>query len=200
MFRRKTGLVIDPYFPAPRSSGCWTRRRSARARRARRNRFRHHGLLAGLAVDRRQGACHRLFQRFAYAAVQHSGITLGRRNSRTARHPQGGSARGQAFCRAFSDRPIRRCSSAPTVSRSRESPATSRRRCSGSACHGPGLAKNTYGTGSFVLMNTGKKLVFSKEKLLTHHRLGDWRRAGRVCSGRRHLHHRRGRAVAARWL
>ncbi len=37
----------------------------------------------------------------------------------------------------------------------------------GQACHGPGLAKNTYGTGSFVLMNTGRKLVFSKEKLLT---------------------------------
>ena len=37
----------------------------------------------------------------------------------------------------------------------------------GQACHSPGLAKNTYGTGSFVLMNTGNKLVFSKEKLLT---------------------------------
>jgi glycerol kinase len=37
----------------------------------------------------------------------------------------------------------------------------------GQACHGAGLAKNTYGTGSFVLMNTGKKLVFSKEKLLS---------------------------------
>ena len=37
----------------------------------------------------------------------------------------------------------------------------------GQACHQPGLAKNTYGTGSFVLMNTGNKLVFSEEKLLT---------------------------------
>ncbi|MER2528347.1 MAG: glycerol kinase GlpK [Candidatus Competibacter denitrificans] len=37
----------------------------------------------------------------------------------------------------------------------------------GQACHSPGLAKNTYGTGSFLLMNTGTKLVFSKEKLLT---------------------------------
>ena len=31
----------------------------------------------------------------------------------------------------------------------------------------PGLAKNTYGTGSFVLMNTGREAVRSKEKLLT---------------------------------
>jgi glycerol kinase len=37
----------------------------------------------------------------------------------------------------------------------------------GQACHSAGLAKNTYGTGSFVLMNTGDKAVFSREKLLT---------------------------------
>ena len=37
----------------------------------------------------------------------------------------------------------------------------------GQACYGEGLAKNTYGTGSFVLMNTGKEAVISKEKLLT---------------------------------
>lgn len=37
----------------------------------------------------------------------------------------------------------------------------------GQACYGEGLAKNTYGTGSFVLMNTGTEAVKSKEKLLT---------------------------------
>lgn len=37
----------------------------------------------------------------------------------------------------------------------------------GQACYTPGLAKNTYGTGSFVLMNTGNEAVFSNEKLLT---------------------------------
>jgi len=37
----------------------------------------------------------------------------------------------------------------------------------GQACHSPGLAKNTYGTGSFVLMNTGHQRVLSNEKLLT---------------------------------
>jgi glycerol kinase len=37
----------------------------------------------------------------------------------------------------------------------------------GQACYGEGLAKNTYGTGSFVLMNTGTEAVQSKEKLLT---------------------------------
>jgi glycerol kinase len=37
----------------------------------------------------------------------------------------------------------------------------------GQGCHKPGLAKNTYGTGSFVLMNTGNAAIPSKEKLLT---------------------------------
>ena len=37
----------------------------------------------------------------------------------------------------------------------------------GQACFEPGMAKNTYGTGCFLLMNTGEKRVQSKNKLLT---------------------------------
>ncbi len=37
----------------------------------------------------------------------------------------------------------------------------------GQACFQPGLAKNTYGTGCFMLMNTGNKPVDSKNRLLT---------------------------------
>jgi glycerol kinase len=37
----------------------------------------------------------------------------------------------------------------------------------GQACHGEGLAKNTYGTGSFVMMNTGRAAVLSHAGLLT---------------------------------
>jgi glycerol kinase len=37
----------------------------------------------------------------------------------------------------------------------------------GQACYGEGLAKNTYGTGSFILLNTGREAVESKEGLLT---------------------------------
>jgi glycerol kinase len=37
----------------------------------------------------------------------------------------------------------------------------------GQACYGEGLAKNTYGTGSFVLLNTGRKPVASQTGLLT---------------------------------
>ena len=37
----------------------------------------------------------------------------------------------------------------------------------GQCCHKSGMAKNTYGTGCFMLMNTGNKPVFSKNGLLT---------------------------------
>ncbi|MCX6100247.1 MAG: glycerol kinase GlpK, partial [Candidatus Bipolaricaulota bacterium] len=37
----------------------------------------------------------------------------------------------------------------------------------GQTCYSPGEAKNTYGTGCFMLLNTGKKPVISKNGLLT---------------------------------
>ena len=37
----------------------------------------------------------------------------------------------------------------------------------GQLCVQPGMAKNTYGTGCFLLMNTGKEAVRSKNGLLT---------------------------------
>ena len=37
----------------------------------------------------------------------------------------------------------------------------------GQACFAPGMAKNTYGTGCFMLMNTGTQAVASRNRLLT---------------------------------
>jgi glycerol kinase len=37
----------------------------------------------------------------------------------------------------------------------------------GQTCYAPGMAKNTYGTGCFMLMNTGTTVVTSQHKLLT---------------------------------
>ena len=45
----------------------------------------------------------------------------------------------------------------------------------GQACFAPGAAKNTYGTGCFTLMNTGREAVASKNRLLT---TVAWRVAG----------------------
>ena len=47
----------------------------------------------------------------------------------------------------------------------------------GQACHRPGMAKNTYGTGCFLLMNTGEKPAASRNRLLT---TVAWRRGGRT--------------------
>ncbi|MEU9095611.1 glycerol kinase GlpK [Streptomyces sp. NPDC087901] len=45
----------------------------------------------------------------------------------------------------------------------------------GQACYDPGTAKNTYGTGSFLLLNTGNRPVASKSGLITTvgYRIGD---------------------------
>ncbi|HOA89804.1 MAG TPA: glycerol kinase GlpK [Propioniciclava tarda] len=45
----------------------------------------------------------------------------------------------------------------------------------GQACFAPGMAKNTYGTGCFMIMNTGEEIVPSKNGLLTTlcYKIGD---------------------------
>jgi glycerol kinase len=47
----------------------------------------------------------------------------------------------------------------------------------GQACLEPGLAKNTYGTGCFLLLNTGTKAVASRNNLVT---TVAWKRDGRL--------------------
>lgn len=47
----------------------------------------------------------------------------------------------------------------------------------GQACHRPGMAKNTYGTGCFLLMNTGEKAAASRNRLVS---TVAWRRGGRT--------------------
>ncbi len=47
----------------------------------------------------------------------------------------------------------------------------------GQVCTRPGMAKNTYGTGCFLLMNTGEKAIRSNNKLLT---TVAWNQAGKT--------------------
>jgi glycerol kinase len=49
----------------------------------------------------------------------------------------------------------------------------------GQACHRAGMAKNTYGTGCFMLMNTGDKAVVSQHRLIS---TVAWRLGGRLPS------------------
>ena len=51
--------------------------------------------------------------------------------------------------------------------RSQASRATSRRRFSANAALRPGMVKNTYGTGCFMLMHTGRTPIPSRNRLIT---------------------------------
>ena len=83
---------------------------------------------------------------------------------------------------AAADRPsstevVRRRDGRPAGRRSRwrATSATSRRPCSARPASSAGEAKNTYGTGCFMLLNTGTQLVPSKSGLLTTlgYKIGD---------------------------
>ena len=68
----------------------------------------------------------------------------------------------------------------------------------GQACVEPGMTKNTYGTGSFVLTNVGPTLPEPVDGLLTTDRVVARRRRRHVRDGRRDLRDRRRGPVAAR--
>ncbi len=68
----------------------------------------------------------------------------------------------------------------------------------GQACYLPGEAKNTYGTGCFMLMNTGEKPVISRNGLLTTLGYKIWQPACGLRPGRFNRRHRSARPVAAR--
>ena len=80
-------------------------------------------------------------------------LRVGRRAADAARRAAGDAARGASRRARSTARPIRSCSA--RRSRSPATPAISRRRSFGQACFEPGTAKNTYGTGCFMLLNTG---------------------------------------------
>ena len=56
----------------------------------------------------------------------------------------------------------------------------------GQTCFAPGEAKNTYGTGCFMLLNTGTEAVQSKNGLLTTlgYKIGDQDRASTASKAR----------------
>ena len=68
----------------------------------------------------------------------------------------------------------------------------------GQACVQPGMAKNTYGTGCFLLLHTGEKPVVSRQPVPHHDRVATrTRRAAGVCAGGECVYRGRGGAMAA---
>ena len=67
----------------------------------------------------------------------------------------------------------------------------------GQLCWSAGEAKNTYGTGCFLLQNIGTEFVRSKHRLITTLAASAQQAPG-IRARRQHLYRRRGGAVAAR--
>ena len=124
-----------------------------------------------LALQADRPPRHRLHQRLADDALRHPPARLGRGALRAARRRPGAAARAAALGRASSARPP----SSAARCRSPGSPATSRRRSSARPAIAPGMAKNTYGTGSFVLLNTGAEAPEPADGPADHGRLRDRR-------------------------
>ena len=159
------------------------RRGRARAGRARRAALRHHRHLADLAADRRRGPRHRLLAtpRRTMLFNIHT-AAVGRRDLlERVRHP------ARACCREVRPssevygetdaEPARR-----RRSRSRAIAGDQQAATFGQACFAPGMAKNTYGTGCFMLMNTGDQAVSQQEQPADDHRLGPERRGHATAS------------------
>ena len=179
-------------------AGCWTTC-PARAQRAERGElaFGTIDTLARLEAHRRRAARHR--PHATPRARCSSTSTRGAWDDELLALfgvPRARAARGAAVERRDRRRPVHGCST-PRF-RSPASPATSRPRSSARPASTPGMAKNTYGTGCFMLLNTGAQPVASQHGLLDDRRLAV--RDGRAelrARGQR-VHRRRGRAVAAR--
>ena len=141
------------------------RARRACACRARRAAVRHGGDVAHLEADLRQGPRDRLLQRQPDDAVQHPHAGLGRRDTEEFSIYRAVCCRDPCPTASSTSTPTR-CTSAAR-SRSRGRRATSRPRCSARPAFTRGEAKSTFGTGGFLLMNTGEKPVFSENGLVT---------------------------------
>ena len=83
----------------------------------------------------------------------------------TAAGPRRDAAGGTGLLRRF--RPDRGLPSLAPPSRSRGIAGDQQAALVGQACFQPGMIKSTYGTGCFIVLNTGDEAVVSKNRLLT---------------------------------
>lgn len=165
LFRRKTGLLIDPYFSGTKIAWLLDHVKGARRRAER-------GELAFGTVDTW------LLWRLTGGKVHATDATNA---SRTLLYDLRKGAWDQALLKilrvpAALLPEIRSCSeyygSVASIPALNGLPITGvagdqHAALFGQACFKPGMAKNTYGTGCFLLLNTGAKPVASRHQLLT---------------------------------
>jgi glycerol kinase len=164
--RRKTGLVIDPYFSATKIRWILDHVRGARPR-ARRGELAFGTIDSWLVWNLTGGQCH---------ATDYTNA------SRTMLFNLRTRAWDEDLCETIGVEPallpeVRNSAgsfgeTAPGVVGARPVPITGvagdqQAALFGQACFYPGMVKNTYGTGCFMLMYTGDAPVRSRNRLLT---------------------------------
>ena len=172
-FREKTGLPLTTYFSGPKIKWLLDNVDGLRAdAEAGARLVWHDRRLADLEFDRR--AHHRCDQRQPYDADGSAHPVLGFRNPQRTGDPRSNAPRNPPLQRPG----ILRHDPPKTVPLKRPVPicgdlGDQQAALFGQTCFNPGEAKNTYGTGCFMLMNTGEQMVPSKHWAADHDGLPD---------------------------
>ena len=197
-FRKKTGLVVDAYFSGTKIKHLLDSFDGLRERAARGEIL--FGTIDTFLIWRLTGGkCHVTDVSNASRTLLFNIHTLrvGRRAAEAARRAAGDDAGGAVVERGL--RPHRSEAVRRRRFRSPGDAGDQQAALFGQACFEPGSAKNTYGTGCFMLLNTGAKPVPSEKGLLTTVAWTD-RRGDDLRARRLGVRRRRRRAVAARRL
>ena len=166
VFRKKTGLIIDAYFSGTKVKWILDHVRGAREKAERGELlFWNRRNLADMENDKGCCPCDGLFQCFQNAALQYQYSGMGRGYFKGIGYPPVYAAGCEAFQLYL------RCGG-QQVFFGGEIPiggaaGDQQSALFGQACFSRGDAKNTYGTGCFLLMNTGEQPVFSENGLVT---------------------------------
>jgi glycerol kinase len=165
IFRRKTGLLLDPYFAGTKVRWILDHVEGARGR-AERGELAFGTIDSWLVWNLTRGSCH-------VTDVSNASRTLlfnigqmqwDRELLEILQIPESllpGIERSSEVYGEVADPPG--ISGVPIAGMAGDQQAA----LFGQACHSDGMAKNTYGTGCFLLMNTGPRAVPSENNLLT---------------------------------
>ena len=198
-FRAKVGLPLATYFSGPKVNWMLDNVAGLRGQgRGRRPALRQHRHLVHLEPHRRRQRRrprHRRDQRQPHHADEPGDPGLGSGDPQDHGHPAGRCCRRSVpSSEVYGKVRRRRWPGIPVAGDLGDQQAA----LFGQTCFSAGEAKNTYGTGSFMLLNTGTKPVQSKSGLLTTlgYKIGD--QPAVYCPRGLDRDHRRAGAVAAR--
>ena len=165
LFRKKTGLIIDPYFSGTKLSWLLDRVPGAR-RRAERGELAFGTVDTWLLWKLTGGRVHATDVSNASRTLM-AGLRTGKWDEellRILRIPRAVLPQIRASSGHFGE-----VTSIPALRGVPVSGIAGDQQAAlfGQGCFAPGMAKNTYGTGCFMLMNTGTKPVASRNRLLS---------------------------------